>query len=295
MNITAESTLTTQMLVTSHFNQEDRIGKCLILQLSSDLLRLIQQHLPPRHLGKLIQTSKSIKEILAENEMYWARVAAHMTFRGVFFGTKSCLQPTRPGGGFGSLKSHHCPSSWYFMMNLQEGYYQAMNNFLALIPVFMSHSYQYMDDMSLTNEENSEARKYHNPDEYGMQFYAQLPLSAQIRYILSSPHDLTGWGSSFGDTSIHCMTMKEIALRWIELDGNPAEAEDKSKYNKMWKWIRDLDDNQSIPIQTKRSLISSLMEALNPSKSVETLNFFVSSPEKLSMFVVFGMLQPLRQ
>ena len=79
---------------------------------SLDLWHLISFHLKPRHLRKLILTSKEIKEAV-DTEIYWTRIAAHLCFRKKL-------------------------GRWYHMANLGDrGYKRSMDGFLMdpTIPV----------------------------------------------------------------------------------------------------------------------------------------------------------------
>jgi hypothetical protein len=78
-------------------------------------------HLKPRHLAKLLRTSKSMKNIV-DNEAYWTRVAAHAAWHDC------CLMDLHPmDRGFERLQPMH--HNLYYMIGLGRGYYWSMERF----------------------------------------------------------------------------------------------------------------------------------------------------------------------
>jgi hypothetical protein len=92
-------------------------------------------HLKPRHLSKLLQTSKTINKIV-DNEAYWTRVAAHAAWR------ECCLLDIDPLSiGFEQLQPLR--HNIYFMLGLDHGYYWSMERFFDRMEeciVFYSNS-----------------------------------------------------------------------------------------------------------------------------------------------------------
>jgi hypothetical protein len=252
-----------------------------ILDLSNEILQLIQLHLSPRHVSKLFLANKYLYKLLANNEQYWERVVAHRIWRWHFLPTsRNCsLNPNTSTYTIGD-RQVTCLSTWYDMMNLEEGYYQAMNGFLALIPLTMS-----LD--TIKNKDGKDVA-------YEMQPYAHLSLAVQIRYLLSSPLDFTQCGGKFtnSDTPINEMSIKDIYKVLVE-NWKRIYWEDQNQYNKLWKWVVNLEDMPDIPITTKRMLVRGLMEALNPSEAIGSRSFFFTSPLQLDS--VLCVLQPLAQ
>lgn len=235
---------------------------CKLLDLNPELMQLIQLHLKPRHVLKLMRTNKKACKRLLDHGLYWDRVAAHLSWRGVFFyNAWKDLYPSMNGEFHEALVGKHCPAKWFHMMNLEEGYCQAMNGFLALIPQVMAHNFEYEEDDCMTKEENSEAKKYHNPDKYGMQFYADKPLHIQNRYIASLYREFYFENKSFGNCEcIMRLTGWEIGEIWVK---------ENNKYyyeptKKMLEWTWSVDDMPGLSVTAKRQMISGLMEALIP-------------------------------
>jgi hypothetical protein len=93
--------------------------------LSHDTWMQIGLHLKPRHLAKLLRTSKSMKNIV-DNEAYWTRVAAHAAWHDC------CLMDLHPmDRGFERLQPMQ--HNLYYMIWLDRGYYWSMERFFERI------------------------------------------------------------------------------------------------------------------------------------------------------------------
>jgi hypothetical protein len=78
-------------------------------------------HLKPRHLAKLLRTSKTINKIV-DNEAYWTRVAAHAAWHDC------CFMDLHPmDRGFERLQPMQ--HNLYYMIGLDRGYYWSMERF----------------------------------------------------------------------------------------------------------------------------------------------------------------------
>lgn len=198
---------------------------------------------------------------MLDHSLYWDRVAAHLTFRHAFFKSydMSDISP--------ETCSYRCPSKWFWMTNLEEGYYKAMNHFLALIPEIMAHKWPYEPDEDLTEEENTREKQHHNPDKYGMQFYVDKPLDVQTRFVLGSPYNLTQHGDIFTDNyQIATLSTRKICAIWVE---NNHAFEMNPRCKKLREWIHMVDDMFEISVTTKRQLITGLMQAINPTQTLD--------------------------
>ena len=88
----------------------------------NDTWMQIGLHLKPRHLSKLLQTSKTINRIV-DNEAYWTRVAAHAAWHDC------CLLDVDPLS-FGFERLPPLRHNIYYMLGLDHGYYWSMERFL---------------------------------------------------------------------------------------------------------------------------------------------------------------------
>jgi hypothetical protein len=88
--------------------------------LGPELLLSIGSHLKPRHLYKLMQTSKTIK-VAVDVEDYWARVAVHILFVR----------------NYGFSEMFRLSVAAYDLVNLEHGYSKTMDEFVRMARVFM--------------------------------------------------------------------------------------------------------------------------------------------------------------
>ena len=102
----------------------------MALTLSDDTWAHVGLHLKPRHLSKLLRTCKRVNRVV-DNEAYWTRVVAHLALRDSWL-----VDVDRPRGE----KVPYCEflppadSSLYFMVGLEQSYYQSMQCYLQRIP-----------------------------------------------------------------------------------------------------------------------------------------------------------------
>jgi hypothetical protein len=102
----------------------------MALTLSDDTWAHVGLHLKPRHLSKLLRTCKRVNRVV-DNEAYWTRVVAHLVLRESYL-----ADIDRPCGE----KVPYCEylpaadPSLYFMVGLEQSYYQSMQCFLQRIP-----------------------------------------------------------------------------------------------------------------------------------------------------------------
>jgi len=102
----------------------------MALTLSDDTWAHIGLHLKPRHLSKLLRTCKRVNRVV-DNETYWTRVVAHLALRDSWL-----VDVDRPCGEKVPFCEFLPPAdpSLYFMVGLEQGYYQGMQCFLQRIP-----------------------------------------------------------------------------------------------------------------------------------------------------------------
>lgn len=117
-----------------------------------DLVTLVQMHLSPRHLYKLMQTSSGVKQVLLDNEEYWSRVAAHLIWREhvihcPFFNDEDTTK--------------HPQAYLYKMQNLRTGYKSSMDEFFELIKAKMQEAHPAYEDPDFPLDEDEVL-----PDEY---------------------------------------------------------------------------------------------------------------------------------
>jgi hypothetical protein len=91
--------------------------KCALQGLGPELLFSIACHLKPRHLYKLMRTSKTIKAAV-DTEEYWARVAVHIVY-----------MEFRKGNG-DLRRAHDLPSTARYLVNMEYGYCEAIDWFI---------------------------------------------------------------------------------------------------------------------------------------------------------------------
>ncbi len=111
------------------------------LAITSDAWIQIGLYLKPRHLSKVMQTNKTIKKIV-DNENYWARVAAQLVWR-IGFDIEVPL-PLFPEESGTLPKIDH---NLYYMLGLDHGYYWAMERFIQRID-------ETIDQESMDDEED---------------------------------------------------------------------------------------------------------------------------------------------
>ena len=118
-----------------HLNPSKMLITSQGTRLSTELLQLISLHLKPRHLYKLLQTSKPIKA-LVDNESYWERVASHMHFRDYFeLGIRD--HPSTDPKIYGL----------YTMRFLEKGYYSSMNDFIWRVRDMVTKNVTYWKEL----------------------------------------------------------------------------------------------------------------------------------------------------
>jgi len=119
--------------------------KSTLLSLGPELLLSIGCHLKPRHLYKLMQTSKTIKAAV-DTEEYWARVAVHIVFRHFdrveIYGDDNVIFPRLSG--------------LYDLVNLEHGYCKTIDIIIERVRKVMSmketDKYAYKQFACIWNE-----------------------------------------------------------------------------------------------------------------------------------------------
>ena len=91
----------------------------------AEIWTLVALHLKPRYLVRLLSASKTIHRAV-DNEDYWTRVAAHLTWR-----MSPLMELESPPGGV--LPPLDPDVNLYDMMALDRGYYWAMQRFIERI------------------------------------------------------------------------------------------------------------------------------------------------------------------
>jgi F-box domain len=94
------------------------------MNLSPELLSTISHHLRPRHLYRLMQTSKQLKSI-ADSEEYWSRAAVHAVFRH--------FPATEMMECYDGPRVYPKLTGLYNLLNLDLGYYETLNHIIGRV------------------------------------------------------------------------------------------------------------------------------------------------------------------
>jgi hypothetical protein len=104
--------------------------------LGPELVMMIARHLLPRHLYKLMQTSKFVKKTV-DTEEYWERVALHSVFR--HYDITEIMECDEKDRVFPKL------SGLYYLVNLEHGYCKTMDIIIARVRDVMGRDYDCDD------------------------------------------------------------------------------------------------------------------------------------------------------
>jgi len=110
--------------------------KCALQSLGPELLFSIACHLKPRHLSRLMRTSKTIKAAV-DTEEYWARVAVHIVY-----------MEFRKGNG-DLRRAHDLPSTARYLVNMEYGYCEAIDWFINAMRGLIKTGLEYHPGTSL--------------------------------------------------------------------------------------------------------------------------------------------------
>jgi hypothetical protein len=211
--------------------------------LSNDAWMQIGLHLNPRHLAKLMCTSKTIKKIV-DNDAYWTRVAAHLVCR-----ESMIMEMYRPSALYHAYdvcdRLPYIDHNLYHMIGLEHGYYWSMERF-----------FQRIDECIDYYSNSSDADDFKHKQ--WCMVLKPMTLSERTREVMRvqilEPNIL----SLRRNTDELLLSMKEIAKRDTEKSmrvrfphGNTERA---AMYN---AFVRDMEDAQ-IPSSHKRYMFQAL-------------------------------------
>jgi F-box domain len=197
-----------------------------LLSLSPELLSTISHHLKPRHLYRLMQTSKHIHSIV-DNEEYWSRAAVHAVFRHI--------PAMEINDWIEGSRTYPKLTGLYDLVNLDLGYYETMNQIIGRARHMMDSSVPYSEPL------------------LSWKNLSGAPLVTLVR---SGEAIIRHEQSNYSD--IHqayleeAKTMKDVVRREVLCDVSRASSMEK----KLLKFQRRIDDNSSHSVQTKRYFMS---------------------------------------
>ena len=196
------------------------IKRRLLLELSPELLGLITHHLKPRHVFKLMLTSKEVKSRV-DNEHYWERAAVHAVWR--HFEAVEIVDCDDKHRKFPKL------SGLYDLVNLDLGYYETINEIVRRV-------------RQVTACENDPSSAWRE--------LADAPLSALVR---AGEETICREALNFQEchpeyAQQEARTMKDVVKREV----SASLREDSSMSAKLRKFQREMDDDIAIPLQSKR-------------------------------------------
>lgn len=253
------SSYETQNILARFYLEKKRSAKktsTSLLKLPKEILSQIQMHLHPMYITNLAQVNKLFKRVCTTNEEYWARVALHrMTrfrmIRGYYVEYVDNEDEIVVSNEWGLT------SKFYHMINVDEGYYKAMDQFIEKIPLMFTKELE-----KVRNKE--QLQKYQKYLGKSLASIQSLSVDELVRYIGNYPNGyflgcagLVEDDGSFVEVDV--MTMRAVAKKTIT-SGAPEEELDK----RLWRWVKDLHHNQSITTTQKKKLITGLMKALHP-------------------------------
>ena len=184
-------------------------------RLGPELIMMIARHLLPRHLYKLMQTSKSVKNTI-DTEEYWERVALHSVFRHFditeimdWYDEKDRIFPRLSG--------------LYHLVNLEHGYCKTMDIIIARVRVVMGRDY--------------------DGDDGSWKLLVNAPISTLVR--AGEREICTGLGIGFDMSTIRyykehpAVTMKDVAKREV----SSGMENDTPSRRKLRKFLHKMDDD----------------------------------------------------
>jgi len=190
----------------------------LLLRLNPELLALISYHLKPRHVYKLMQTSKLVKSRV-DTEEYWARAAVHAVFR--HFEEVEIMDCDEEHRTFPKL------TGLYSLVNLDLGYSETINVIIGRVRQVMAR-------------QGSPA---------GWNELADAPLTALVR---AGEADIGLHQSDFMDGHAayleEARTMKDVVKR----EALWAISKETSLDTKLRRFQVEMDEDSSHSLQTKR-------------------------------------------
>jgi hypothetical protein len=248
--------------------------------LSPDLWVQIGLHLKPRHLAKLIATSKTMKK-LVDNDTYWTRVAAHMVWREnnyMFVHTPPVMYASDFDGHLHRI--HH---NLYHMIGLEHGYYWSMERFFQRMEEVIDYYSNYVGN----NAKVSNTKQVWT-------LLKPMSLLERTSYLVSEyasknphmPKISDEWATEHDETTL---SMKDLAksrtlksLHAYGIDDECAEAE--TMFN---KFTGQMDDER-IPVAYKQVIFKKLRKLFF---KVDML--LLKTGKKISMFDVARCICPI--
>ena len=205
---------------------------CLELQkpmalLPPDAWVLVGLHLKPRHLSKLIQTSKTVKKLVDTNA-YWTRVAAHEVWSS-FEGME--INETPHDGDVLPRIEHNLK----YMLGLEHGYYWGMERF-----------FQRVDEVI-------EYNSLHDLEEYRESWVSMKSMSLEEKTRDWMATMLVSYGKKLTAEEM-AMSMKEIAK--VEIEASKADSD--PRFN---RFVCSMDDDPMPPVY-KRAFFRKLDDLL---------------------------------
>jgi len=195
-----------------------------LLQLSPEILSMISQHLKPRHLYKLMQTSKQVKSIV-DSEEYWSRAAVHAVFR--HFPATEIMDCDDESRIYPKL------TGLYNLVNLDMGYYETINKIISRVRNMMA----------------TESEPPANDPLLNWKELAGAPLSTLVRAGEAAVRvDPFEYQDAYIAYLQDAETMKDVVKRETLREMKIMTPLDI----KLRKFQREMDDDSSQSIQTKR-------------------------------------------
>ena len=184
-----------------------------------DVWELVQMHLKPRHLMRLMNVNRNINSILANNEQYWARIALHMMWRNAFqlypYPLDDMSYTGQVAKYYQILRDGFDRQTLYFFINLTIPYRDAMDYFVRL------------------------TAPYGSP--------AQCVNHMIVMKICEGCEFVGCVGGSYSEDEIGALSMREVCRREVQA----------LKYNSFTKrilrWVQYVDDLR-ISVRLKREL-----------------------------------------
>lgn len=204
-------------------------------RLPDDAWTHVGAHLKPRHLSKLMRTSKHIKR-LVDNEGYWTRVAAHLVWRA-----NACMELQT--GEFPEETDRMPPVSelnLYYMVGLDRGYCWGMERFLSRIQE--------------TIDVYSQKRPGVTGDEWWAEFHGVRGLRERTikMYVETAGDEWYGLRLPKLKGDEDRIDMKELARRVTILDWVESKTGKGWGWPKMRKYVCELEDDPMPAIYKRR-------------------------------------------
>jgi hypothetical protein len=195
-------------------------------------------HLKPRHLAKLLRTSKSMKNIV-DNEAYWTRVAAHAVWR------ESCIMGIHMDNTIVGLPE--VPEGIYGMLGLERGYFWSMEWFIRRIDEVIN--------FYSSNAANDKTTAHYKKWCLRMKSMTLAERVTEVMKVEASKFKERKLANERG-MSMKCLA--KIAIQYSMQEDTSGYAETTVRIN---TFLREIEDNP-MPIAHKREVISMVQDLL---------------------------------